>query len=116
MQGHAPLARLPLLMLCILLLGCGRPGTQREGIVHILATPSGSSMGWVAFVMRQGTVNHLSLTRVDATGKGSQPLRLTDGAEAENYPSWSPDGQRLVYQRDVNGSAIYVIDLAHRSQ
>jgi Tol biopolymer transport system component len=30
--------------------------------------------------------------------------------EAENYPSWSPDGTRLVYARDFNGSAIYTID------
>jgi Tol biopolymer transport system component len=40
---------------------------------------------------------------------GVNPARLTNDAEAENYPSWSPDGTRLAYQRDLNGSAIYVI-------
>jgi Tol biopolymer transport system component len=47
---------------------------------------------------------------VDASGAGANPARLTNDGEAENYPSWSPDGSRLVYQRDFNGSAIYVIN------
>ncbi len=112
-SGSLAYARFLPVLMCLLLLGCGG---QSESVVHILATPSGSSTGWVAFVMRQGSVNHIHLMQVDAAGKGSQPLRLTDGAEAENYPSWSPDGHRLIYQRDLNGSAIYVIDLTHTSQ
>jgi len=47
---------------------------------------------------------------VDASGIGSNPRRLTTDAEAENYPSWSPDGKTLVYQRDYNGAAIYAIN------
>jgi TolB protein len=43
------------------------------------------------------------------SGAGTNPVRLTNDAEAENYPSWSPDGTRLAYQRDFDGSAIYVI-------
>jgi TolB protein len=64
----------------------------------------------MAFVSRQSSVNEIYLMDVDAWGVGANPARLTNDADAENYPSWSPDGKRLVYQRDFNGSAIYVID------
>ena len=63
----------------------------------------------MAFVSRQGAVNEIYLMDVDASGVGGNPARLTNDPDAENYPSWSPDGKRLVYQRDFNGSAIYVI-------
>jgi TolB protein len=62
----------------------------------------------IAFVARQNLVNHIFLTSIPAAG--NVPARLTNDAEAENYPSWSPDGKRLVFQRDFDGSAIYVID------
>jgi TolB protein len=64
----------------------------------------------MAFVMQQNSVNHIYLMDVDASGTGSNPARLTSDAEAENYPSWSPDGKQLVYQRAFNGSAVYVIN------
>jgi hypothetical protein len=63
----------------------------------------------MAFVARQSAVNHIFLMNVDAAGRGSNPTRLTADAEAENYPSWTPDGAHLAYQRDLDGSAIYVI-------
>lgn len=66
--------------------------------------------GRMAFVGRQTTVNQIYLMDVGASGVGTHPTRLTSDQEPENYPSWSPDGKRLVYQRDFNGSAIYVID------
>jgi TolB protein len=64
----------------------------------------------MAFVSRQNSVNYIFLVDVYASGVGANPARLTSDSEAENYPSWSPDGKRLVYQRDFNGSAIYVIN------
>jgi TolB protein len=64
----------------------------------------------MAFVNQQNSVNYIYLMDVDASGVGVNPARLTSDAEAENYPSWSPDGMRLAYQRDFNGSAIYVIN------
>jgi Tol biopolymer transport system component len=67
--------------------------------------------GRIAFARRQNSVNQIYLMNIDVLGKGSNPSRLTGDAEAENYPSWSPDGKRLAYQRDFDGSAIYVINL-----
>jgi len=64
----------------------------------------------MAFVMRQGWVNHIYLMGIDTAGTGLNPTRLTGDQEAENYPSWSPDGKRLAYQRDLNGAAIYIIN------
>src|SRR5450432_4242462 len=66
--------------------------------------------GRMAFVSQQNSINHLYLMDVDASGVGANPTKLTSDGEPENYPSWSPDGKRLVYQRDFNGSAIYVIN------
>jgi len=66
--------------------------------------------GRMAFVGQQNSVNHIYLMEVAAWGGGISPTRLTNDVEAENYPSWSPDGAQIVYQRDLNGSAIYVIN------
>jgi Tol biopolymer transport system component len=71
---------------------------------------SSGKAGRMAFVSRQSSVNHIYLMDVDASGLGSNPARLTHDEEAEDYPSWSPDGKRLVYQRGFNGAAIYVIN------
>jgi Tol biopolymer transport system component len=70
-----------------------------------------SEAGRIAFVGRLGSVNQIYLMNVDVLGVGSSPWRLTGDAEAENYPSWSADGKRLAYQRDSNGSAIYVLNV-----
>ena len=64
----------------------------------------------MAFVMQQNSVNYIYLMEVDSSGVGANPARLTNDAEAENYPSWSPDGKRLAYQRAFNGSAVYLIN------
>ncbi len=72
--------------------------------------PGASRAGRMAFVRQQNSVNYIHLMNVDASGVGANPVRLTNDVEAENYPSWSTDGARLVYQRDFDGSAIYVIN------
>jgi TolB protein len=72
--------------------------------------------GRLAFVGQQNSVNHILLMDISASGIGTNPVRLTGDAEAENYPSWSPDGTRLAYQRDFNGSAIYVIGADGKGQ
>lgn len=50
----------------------------------------------MAFVRRPGSVNQIYLMDVDASGVGSNPTRLTGDGDPENYPSWSPDGKRLL--------------------
>lgn len=64
----------------------------------------------MAFVSRRSSVKHIYLMDIDASGAGANPTRLTNDADAENYPSWSPDGKRLVYTRNFNDAAIYVIN------
>jgi Tol biopolymer transport system component len=64
----------------------------------------------MAFVREQNSVNYIYLMSVSGAGMGSNLTRLTTDTEAENFPSWSPDGTRLAYERDYNGSAIYVIN------
>ena len=64
----------------------------------------------VAFVKRTGTVNHIWLMDIDNDGAGKNIRRLTNDDEPENYPGWSPDGKKILYQRDYNGSATYIID------
>src|SRR5690242_17519467 len=80
-----------------------------RGVGSHFSAGADGQMGKMAFVSRQCTTNHIYLMSVNASGVGSNPTRLTTDAEAENYPSWSPDGKTLVYQRDLNGAAIYVI-------
>jgi Tol biopolymer transport system component len=86
--------------------GCGG-GAGEFGPEAVPAAPATNRM---AFVSRQNSVNHIYLMEVDAAGAGGNPIRLTGDEEAENYPSWAPDGKRLVYARDFNGSAIYAIN------
>lgn len=64
----------------------------------------------MAFVREQNSVNYIYLMSVSSAGAGSNLQRLTTDSEAENFPSWSPNGTRLAYERDYDGSAIYVID------
>jgi Tol biopolymer transport system component len=77
--------------------------------------PGGSS-NTIIFVNKSENVNHLWLMDLNNSGIGNHPRRLTSNAEAENYPSWSPDGRQLLYQRDYNGSAIYVVDADGKNQ
>jgi Tol biopolymer transport system component len=83
--------------------GCGNSG----GLA--VSTGGGNVADTIAFVSRDGTINHIRLMDVDSSGVGSNLRRLTTDTEAEDYISWSPDGKRIAYQRAVNGAAIYVI-------
>ncbi len=41
---------------------------------------------------------------------GGQPLRLTDHPANDWYPSFSPDGSRIVFRSERDGGGIYVVD------
>jgi Tol biopolymer transport system component len=79
--------------------------------VLTLSTLAQATGGRVAFVKPKNSVNQIYLMDIDASGAGSNAVRLTNDTDPENYPSWSPDGRRIAYQRDFNGSAIYVISM-----
>ncbi|RMF60869.1 MAG: hypothetical protein D6743_14340 [Calditrichaeota bacterium] len=85
-------------------IGCGSVDTSADSGAGV------SKAGRIAYVSRQDSVNHIYVMDVDTAGVGFNAVKLTKDAEPENYPSWSPDGQRLVYERDLNGSAIYLIN------
>ncbi len=103
MPGQTPRYRATrwVVLLVVSAAGCGS-GAGPAGPL-----PDGRG-GHIAFVRRDGTINHIYLMDLDASGGGTSPKRLTANAEAENYPSWSPDGRRLVYQIDRDGAAIYL--------
>ncbi len=64
----------------------------------------------IAFVKKDPNGNHIYLMDVTDSGTGTNVARLTKDADPENYPSCSPDGKKIIYQRDYNGAAIYVIN------
>jgi Tol biopolymer transport system component len=75
-----------------------------------------SQIKTVVFVNKSENINHLWLMDLNSARIGYHARRLTNDAEPENYPSWSPDGKRLLYQRDYNGSAIYLSDADGKKQ
>lgn len=86
---------------------CGDSGA---GAVANAPLPVAHAVGTIAFTGLDGTTNHIRLMQIDSAGIGSNPRRLTNDAEAETYPNWSPDGRKLIYARALNGSAVYVIN------
>src|ERR1700686_491401 len=61
-----------------------------------------SQIKTVVFVNKSENINHLWLMYLNGSSIGYHARRLTSDAEPENYPSWSPDGRWLIYQRDYN--------------
>ena len=59
--------------------------------------------GIVAYVTDSSGNNDLYTVPSEKFPRGIQPVRLTHSRTDEYFPSWSPDGQRLVYAR--NGGA-----------
>jgi Tol biopolymer transport system component len=86
-------------MVCLFSAGCSRS----QSTVNTMPA------NVVAFVNKTGNVNHIWLMDINSLEIGTNERRLTNDAEGENYPSWSPDGKALVYQRDYNGAAIYIV-------
>ena len=59
--------------------------------------------GIVAYVTDSSGNNDLYAVPSEKSPRGIQPVRLTHTRTDEYFPSWSPDGERLVYAR--NGGA-----------
>ena len=59
--------------------------------------------GIVAYVTDSSGNNDLYAVPSEKSSRGIQPVRLTHSRTDEYFPSWSPDGERLVYAR--NGGA-----------
>jgi Tol biopolymer transport system component len=75
-------------------------------------TPMGGGIGQIAFASTRAGLPQIFLANVDGTG-AKQLTKMTDGA---CQPSWSPDGQRLVFtspcradQDRYPGSGLWVI-------
>ncbi len=98
-------------IICIYIVCFFSPGCSRS-------KPMSESMPAevVAFVNKSGNVNHIWLMELNSSGVGTHIRRLTKDPESENYPNWSPDGKSILYQRDYNGSAIYIVDADGRNE
>jgi hypothetical protein len=91
---------------CSVLIGCGGASSGSR----LTSTGPLQPSATMAFVALDGSVRHLYLMDINASGIGSAPMRLTQDEQDETDPSWSPDGTRLAYQGDRDGSAVYVIN------
>ncbi len=86
---------------CVIILSCKRQQSM----------PVTTKAERIVFVNKFSGINHIYLMDINVDGIGTNVMRLTNDAEAENYPACSPDGKKILYQRDYNGAAIYVINI-----
>jgi TolB protein len=61
-------------------------------------SPKGQKIVFTSHALTDNTDNHVTaeIYLIDADGTG-KPARLTNNAEEERAPSWSPDGKRIVF-------------------
>jgi TolB protein len=75
-------------------------------------TPFGGGAGHVAYVsFRDGNAEIYVMTDNDAA-----PTRLTNDPELDDWPDWSPDGNRITFQRYVGGKPEIFVMKADGSQ
>ncbi|MDH3272337.1 MAG: CehA/McbA family metallohydrolase [Gemmatimonadota bacterium] len=70
-----------------------------------VVAPHGGSVAWVTDASGTNDIFQIPTARArdsqDRSSPGIQEVRLTHSSEADEYfPSWSPDGERLVYSRN----------------
>jgi Tol biopolymer transport system component len=102
----------------VLAMGCSSsspsaPADALDALDASVTTPDASppAPARIAFVQHPtGESKHIYIMEVDASGKGSNPTRLTSDSDDETFLTWSSDGKRLVYERANAGAAIYVIN------
>ncbi|HEY3104614.1 MAG TPA: hypothetical protein VGJ69_13565 [Pyrinomonadaceae bacterium] len=68
-------------------------------------SPKGQKIIFTSHALTDNTDNHVTaeIYMIDADGTG-KPTRLTNNAEEERAPSWSPDGKRIVFSCRRGGS------------
>lgn len=78
-----------------------------SGNGSIGSPPSGGgSAGKIAFVSRRDGTDRIYLMDSD----GTNVVRLTSGSAPDSYPSWSPDGSKIVFERAEGGAGIYIMN------
>ena len=80
-----------------------------EVMVVALPTPAPPPTGKIAFVSDRDGNNEIYVMNSD----GSDAVNLTNNPSNDRHPSWSPDGQRLVFasRRSENSFDIYLVDI-----
>jgi Tol biopolymer transport system component len=71
--------------------------------------PKGQKIIFTSHAVTDNTNNHVTgeIYLIDANGTG-KPIRLTNNAEEERAPSWSPDGRRIVFCCRRGGSDLEI--------
>lgn len=62
--------------------------------------------GKIAFVVKQGSENKIYVMNAS----GTDVIYLANCLAGECYPSWSPDGTKIVFERHESGATLYSID------
>ena len=72
-------------------------------------SPKGQKIVFTSHAVTDNTDNHVTaeIYMIDAAGTG-KPTRLTNNAEEERAPSWSPDGKRIVFMCRRGGSDLEI--------
>jgi Tol biopolymer transport system component len=85
----------------------GKPGTICEPGSCYLArwSPDDSRLAVFEYTSYTGDLSHIITINPDETDP--DPKNLTDSDAANQYPSWSPDGSKIAYNRDYD---IWIMD------
>ncbi|MBY0435987.1 MAG: hypothetical protein K2U26_18000, partial [Cyclobacteriaceae bacterium] len=65
-----------------------------------------SIKGVIAYVVREDDENFVYRMNAD----GTEVIKLASCGSGECFPTWSPDGTKIAYQRSENGVGIYVMN------
>ena len=81
--------------------------------VVAMPTPEPPAAGKIAFVSDRDGNNEIYVMNSD----GSGAVNLTNNPSNDRHPSWSPDGQRLVFasRRSEDSFDIYLVDIESRA-
>jgi Tol biopolymer transport system component len=65
-----------------------------------------TATGKIVYVKQIGTERHVYVMNADGTGATD----LASCGTGECYPSWSPDGTRISFERSIDGVGIYIMN------